>query len=132
MILNDLLGLDVFDDRGERLGKVLDARFVLGGPGRAAPAGAAAGAGAGAGAGEARLEGLIISPHSRHSYLGYERLDMNSPAIINAILGWLHRGTFYVQWDMVERVTAHELHLRTGYRRFDPRLPPTPEGEGRP
>lgn len=113
MILNDLLGLRVLDDDGRHVGNVLDARFVLDGrPGQTLS--------------EARLDGLIISPHSRHSYLGYERIDMNSPAIINAILRWMHRGTFYVQWEAVQRVTANDVHLRPGYQRFDARLSAAP------
>ncbi|RNE59080.1 PRC-barrel domain-containing protein [Cryobacterium tepidiphilum] len=113
MILNDLLGLDVFDDHGERVGSVLDARFVIDGrPGQTLA--------------EARLDGLVISPHSRHSYLGYERMDMNSPAIINALLRWMHRGTFYVRWEAVQRITEHDVHLRNGYRRFDARLSAAP------
>lgn len=113
MILNDLLGLPVLDSHGERIGSVLDARFVIDGrPGQTLA--------------EARLDGLIISPHSRHSSLGYERTDMNSPAIINALLRWLHRGTFYVQWDAVQLITESDVHLRENYRRFDPQLSAAP------
>lgn len=109
MILNDLLGLPVLDDRGQRVGSVLDVRFVIDGrPGQTLS--------------EARLAGLVVSPHSRHSYLGYERSSMNSPAIINGILSWMHRGTFYVQWESVRKVTERDVQLRAGFQRFDARL----------
>lgn len=117
MILNDLLGLPVLDSHGERVGNVLDARFVIDGrPGQTLA--------------EARLDGLVISPHSRHSYLGYERIDMNAPAIINSLIRWLHRGTFYVRWEAVQMVTEHEVHLRDDYQRFDARLSAAPGTPG--
>jgi sporulation protein YlmC with PRC-barrel domain len=51
MILSDLLGTDVYGDGGTRRGRVADARFVVDGAPRQLMA-------------EARLLGLVVSPHS--------------------------------------------------------------------
>lgn len=111
MILSDVLGHRVEDADGAAVGYVIDARFVVdGSPGQLLA--------------DARLDGFVISPHSRRSYLGYERSAVNAPAVINAIVRWLHRGTFYVQWDAVHLIGADVVRLRPGYRRFDPALPP--------
>ncbi|MGO4691597.1 PRC-barrel domain-containing protein [Glaciibacter sp. 2TAF33] len=110
MILSDLLGRPVVDADGTRLGTVLDLRFVIdGAPGQLLA--------------DARLDGLVVSPRSRRSYLGYERAEVNAPAIINAIVNWLHRGTFYVTWEAVAVVDRDQVQLRPGYRRFDARMP---------
>jgi sporulation protein YlmC with PRC-barrel domain len=110
MILSDILGHPVVDANGTHLGTVLDLRFVVdGAPGQLLS--------------DARLDGLVVSPKGRHSYLGYERSEVNAPAIINSIVNWLHRGTFYVRWEAVQQISAHEVRLRSGYRRYDPRLP---------
>jgi sporulation protein YlmC with PRC-barrel domain len=110
MILSDILGRPVVDSNGAHVGTVLDLRFVVdGAPGRLLS--------------EARLDGLVVSPTGRHSYLGYERSNVNAPAIINGIVRWLHRGTFYVRWEAVQQVSTHQVRLRSGYRRYDARLP---------
>jgi sporulation protein YlmC with PRC-barrel domain len=110
MILSDILGRPVVDANGVHLGTVLDLRFVVdGAPGKLLS--------------EARLDGLVVSPKGRHSYLGYERSNVNAPAIINGIVRWLHRGTFYVRWEAVQQVSTHQVRLRSGYRRYDARLP---------
>ena len=67
MILSDLLGSPVLDASGERLGQVVDARFVLDGP----PDGLLA---------AARLHALVVSPHAHSSFDGYERTGVDAPA----------------------------------------------------
>jgi sporulation protein YlmC with PRC-barrel domain len=110
MILSDILGHPVVDANGAHLGTVLDLRFVVdGAPGQLLS--------------DARLDGLVVSPRGRRSYLGYERSDVNAPALINSIVRWLHRGTFYVQWEAVQQISRHEVRLRSGYPSYDPRLP---------
>ena len=47
------------------------------------------------------LLGLVISPRTRCSYLGYERSDARRPAVLAALLRWRHRGTFLALWDDV-------------------------------
>jgi sporulation protein YlmC with PRC-barrel domain len=103
MILSDLLGNVVYDSQGEKLGRVVDARFRL--EGRANPA-------------KARLVGLIISPRSASSYLGYERTRQSRPVIIDRFLRWRHRGSFFVTWEHIARLDDHEVRLRRGYERL--------------
>ncbi|WP_138419182.1 PRC-barrel domain containing protein [Sinomonas gamaensis] len=108
MILSDLLGSPVLDAAGERLGFAIDARFVL----DAAPAEARSPEI------DARLYGLIVSPHTRSSYLGYDRNGVDAPALIGSFLAWRHRGSFLLLWEDVELLTPGRITARRGYRRF--------------
>ena len=109
MILSDLLDSPVTDARGNRVGYVIDARFVLDGP----PDGQLA---------APRLHGLLISPRTGTSFLGYERSGVRSPAVIARWLAWRHRGTFLVHWGDVATVDGRQVRLSDGYRRWSPRL----------
>lgn len=108
MILSDLLGNPVHDASGCRVGRVVDARFRL--AGRATPA-------------KAQLVGLVVSPRSASSYLGYERTTTSRPVVIDRFLRWRHRGSFLVAWEDVQRVSDTTVRLRTGYERLDAALP---------
>lgn len=112
MILSDVLGSPVLDADGERLGFAADVRFVLNpsGEDKLTPQV------------EARLYGFIVSPHTKSSYLGYDRSDVNAPALIARFLAWRHRGSFLVLWPDVERVTGGRIELRRGYRRYRSRF----------
>lgn len=110
MILSDLLGLGVFDQGGNRLGRLIDARFAI----ERSPGQLLA---------DARLQGIVVSPHSRASFLGYARKDVNAPILINDILSWMHRGTFYVPWASIQRISHDSVHLRENYEKFDPSVP---------
>lgn len=105
MILSDLLQSAVYSDTGERLGVVIDVRFVLDGP----PDGLLA---------SPRLHGLIVSPRSQSSFLGYERTEVDSPAIIAAFLRWRARGSFLVLWPDLAAIGADGVHLRPGATRY--------------
>lgn len=110
MILGDLLDAPVRGPGDEPLGYVVDVRFVLDGPldgVLAAP----------------RLHGLLVSPRTGGSFLGYERTGVRSPALVARWLRWRHRGTFLVHWSDVEAVEPGAVRLRGGYRRFSPDLP---------
>jgi hypothetical protein len=118
MILGDVLDAPVTDAAGTPVGFVVDARFVLDAP----PVGMLA---------TPRLHSLLVSPRTGTSFLGYERRDVNTPAILARYLAWRHRGTFLVLWrDVAEvRVPAAGAHageaavtLRAGYRRWSPAL----------
>lgn len=114
MILSDLLDLPVHDDGGP-IGYVVDVRLVLDGP----PDGTLA---------APRLHGLLVSPRTGGSFLGYERHDVNAPWPIARWLRWRHRGTVLVHWTDVERADADGVWLRPGAPRYDAGLPgPTPE-----
>lgn len=113
MILGDLLDARVTGSDGGRLGFVVDVRFVLDGPLDgllAAP----------------RLHGLLVSPHTGTSFLGYERTAVRSPAPLARWFAWRHRGTFLVLWEDVVSVTPGAVRVVEGYRRFSPALPGTP------
>jgi hypothetical protein len=116
MILSELLRLPAIDPGGERVGTVIDARFVVDGRGKKS-------------LGEARLHGFVVGRHAHHSFMGYERSGTNSPAGIARFLRWRERGAFLVLWEDVQSVTVDGLTLRAGYKRYSPLLPPTEKGE---
>lgn len=68
------------------------------------------------------LFGLVISPRSRSSYLGYERTGVRQPTLLAALLRWRHRGTFLVLWSDIERLDGDSLLLRRGFSRYSPTL----------
>ena len=107
MLLSDILGSAAFDSEGNRLGSVVDARFRL--EGRTSPA-------------QARLIGIIISPRSSPSYLGYERKAASRPVVLDRLLRWMHRGSFLVDWEDVARLERHRVDLRPGFERLDAAL----------
>ncbi|MGY4643200.1 PRC-barrel domain-containing protein [Cellulomonas sp. URHB0016] len=117
MILGDLLDAPVRDAAGRRLGFVVDVRLVLDGPVTgllAAP----------------RVHGLLVSPRTRTSFMGYERTDVRSPALVARYLRWRHRGTFLVLWSDVDVASGQAVTLADGYRRWSPAHPE--EGRRRP
>lgn len=114
MILGDLLDAPVTRPDGDLLGFVVDVRFVLDGPLDggllAAP----------------RLHGLLVSPRTGTSFLGYERTTVRSPALLARWFAWRHRGTFLVRWEDVASVSPGKVYLVDGFRRFSPALRGTP------
>ena len=105
MQLSELLGSSVCDSDGARLGTVVDVRLCLGGDLEDHP--------------EApRLFGLVVSPRTSSSYLGYERSDVGRPAVLAALLRFRHRGTFLTLWSDVDRVERDEVRLRGGAIRY--------------
>lgn len=110
MILSELMHARVLDAAGKRLGVVIDVRFVVdGAPGPLLS--------------EARLYGFVVSPHGRASYWGYERRGTSSPALVAAVLSWLHRGTFLVEWGQVDRIDEDlTIHLAENFEALSPSL----------
>lgn len=109
MRLSELLGLRVIDAGSHPVGTVVDIRLtVAGDPSQDPPT--------------PRLLGLIISPHSRASFLGYERIDIDGPKAIAALLRWGHRGTFLAGWEDVARLSTDHVTLRKGYTRYSAAL----------
>ncbi len=117
MLLSDLLDAPVRDSDGRALGFVVDVRLVLDGPldgVLAAP----------------RLHGLLVSPRTGTSFLGYERTGENAPALLARWLRHRHRGTFLVLWDDVlppdetRTPAGPTVMLRPDHRRWNPALPP--------
>jgi hypothetical protein len=94
---------------GDFLGLVADARFVLDRPSGQLLAGA-------------RLQGLIVSPHSAGSFMGYERNDVTRPWPIAQALKWWHRGSFLVLWEDIEVMGPETVRLRERFTAFHPGL----------
>jgi hypothetical protein len=109
MQLSELLGLEVFDADDERIGRVVDVRLDVGGDLDRDPD-------------CPTLFGLLISPHTRSSYLGYERSDARRPKVLAALLRRRHRGTFLALWHDVRRVDAASVVMRSDFRRYSPTL----------
>lgn len=101
MRLSELLGAQARDADGRRLGTVVDVRFAVADRSQALT-----------------LEGVLVSPHSGGSFLGYERRNVTSPALIARYLRWRHRGTFLVLWSDVRRVERRSVDLRDGYVKY--------------
>lgn len=109
MILGDLLGTAVHDADGGRLGRVADGRFVVdGSPGQLMA--------------EPRLLGLVVSPHSVASFLGYERNGVTRPWPLADFLRWRHRGSFLVLWEDIAMIGDASVRLRQGFTRYSPEL----------
>jgi len=100
MILSDVMGLRVTDPHGVVLGRVVDARFRL--EGAESPS-------------SARLVGLIVSPRSAASFLGYERRSMDRPVVIASLLHWMHRGSRLVPWESIAGFYDDRVELRADY-----------------
>jgi len=96
MILSDLLGSVVRTEDGARLGHVVDVRFRRG---------------QGRGAGSLTLIALIVSPHSRMSFYGYERGRVNGPAVVAKAIEWAHRRSRVIPWECVQRVERDAVIL---------------------
>ena len=109
MILGDLLGTPVHDASGARLGRVADVRFVVDGSPHQLLA-------------DARLLGLVVSPHSAASFLGYERTGLTQPWPLASLLRWRHRGSFLVLWADIALVRAGSVQLRDRFTAYNPAL----------
>jgi sporulation protein YlmC with PRC-barrel domain len=105
MQLSRLLGLRVIDAGSHSVGTVVDVRLaIVGDPGHDPPT--------------PRVVGLVISPRTKSSFLGYERSHATSPVMLAALLRWRHRGTFLAAWDDVARIGSDLVRLRAGYTRY--------------
>lgn len=109
MQLSNLLGLRVLDAGHHPVGTVIDVRLKIAEDGGDQPD-------------NPEVTGLIVSPRTRSSYLGYERTAINAPALIATIAAWRHRGTFLAAWVDVARIGSNHVTLRVGYSRHSPTL----------
>jgi sporulation protein YlmC with PRC-barrel domain len=119
MIASDLLDAPVLDADGTHVGFVVDLRLVLDGT----PDGPLA---------RPRLHGLVVSPRSRSSFLGYERSAVSQPWPVAQLVRRRHRGTFLVHWSDVASVPGSQevadprrqaaVVLARGVTRYDARL----------
>lgn len=118
MILSDLLGTAVYC-AGERLGCVVDARFVLRGKVEGTLA-------------QAELVGLLVGPRAGVAFLGYERRDVDRPALIDRFFDWRQRGSFLVDWADVDHIDDDRVELVTDHTRWSPRIVSSSAGTAGP
>ncbi|MGI5128789.1 PRC-barrel domain-containing protein [Pseudonocardia sp. CA-107938] len=95
MRASDLIGRDVVDRDGHRIGVVTDLRCVQDGPLRGAMA-------------APRLDALLVSPRHSGALLGYQRPSQHGPWLIRAIVERLHRHARLIPWSAV---TAHDPQI---------------------
>lgn len=107
MQLSSLLGNTVVDAGGHPVGTVVDIRLSVPADSRTTPA----------------VLGLVVSPRTGSSYLGYDRTGTNAPVLIAALARWRHRGTFVADWADVARIGTDRITLRPGYARQSAALP---------
>jgi sporulation protein YlmC with PRC-barrel domain len=105
MQLSRFLGLRVIDAAQHPVGTVVDVRLTMTGDPEHDPA-------------APRVLGLVISPRTKTSFLGYERSGANAPVMLATLFRWSHRGTFLAAWDDVARVGSDLVRLRPGYTRY--------------
>jgi hypothetical protein len=105
MQLSSLLGLRVIDAAQHPVGTVVDVRLTLVGDLEDSPA-------------APRMLGLVISPHTKSSFLGYERSGANAPMLLAALFRWWHRDTFLAAWDDIGQVGSGLVKLRAGFTRY--------------
>jgi len=135
VILGDLLDARVVGPDGEDLGFLVDVRLALdtlpddapsdGDPDDAHPEDRALSASVRRRdrVGRARVVGVLVSPRTGASFLGYERTGVTAPWPVPQLVRHRHRGTFLVPWDDVAAVGRGEVRLAPGYRQDDAALP---------
>jgi PRC-barrel domain len=104
MRASDLIGLEVLDRAGTRLGVVVDLRCVQDGPPRGTLA-------------TLRVDALIVAARHAGTMLGYGRPEQKAPWLIAAVVALLHRPVRVIPWSAVAdhtgqislHIDAHEL-----------------------
>ena len=92
--LGTLTGMEVLEPEGERVGRVLDARFTPGQHGRHV------------------LSALVVGNGHPGSLLGYDRRPGMGPWVIRQAVGWLHRHTRLVDIEHTRILWNNEqVHL---------------------
>jgi hypothetical protein len=57
------------------------------------------------------VDGLVVAQHDTGSLLGYDRRPQQGPALIRAIVAYLHRRAGYVTWGGVHTVDWDERRV---------------------
>jgi sporulation protein YlmC with PRC-barrel domain len=88
--LSELLGRDVHDRDGVRVGTVVDVRLIQDG----APDGV----------GQARLRvaGLVVTPRHAGRLLGYDRAPSVGPWLVRTLVRWYNHAALYVPWEWAD------------------------------
>ena len=108
--LSRLLGSRVVDAGNRRVGTVIDVRLTIGGDLAHDPY-------------TPRVLGVVISPRTRSSFLGYERSTAGAPYLVAQLLRWRHRGTFLAAWEDVARLGDELVVLRPHFTKYSALLP---------
>jgi hypothetical protein len=95
----EVLGADVHGPDGTRLGKVLDIRLVQDGPLLGADC-------------ALQIQGFVIGRRWLASHLGYDRANVNGPALVNAIVQRLCAGNRFLPWDDVAQLAPGRVESR--------------------
>lgn len=66
------------------------------------------------------VQGVLVSPHTGGTFLGYERSRVRAPAPIARYLRWRHRGTFLLLWEDIARIDHGDVRARVDCVRYDP------------
>ncbi|MCW2571246.1 MAG: hypothetical protein JWO88_1304 [Frankiales bacterium] len=101
----DILGAEVVGPDGARLGMVLDVRLVQDGPMLGADC-------------ALRIDGFVVGRRWLASHLGYDRANVNGPALVNAIVQRLCAGNRYLPWDHVAQLAPG--HVECGVSQLGP------------
>lgn len=104
MRASDLLGREVFDAQGRKVGICFDVRCLIeeGSEGDRP---------------KLRIGAVLVSPRRAGALLGYERGHTKGPGVLAALVGWFHRGSVMILWDDVaEHSTDGPVVLREGAR----------------
>lgn len=108
LLLTDLLGAVVVEGE-DRIGHVIDARFVIdGSPGVLLS--------------RARLLGVIVGPRPNVGFLGYERRDMRAPAPLAAVFRRRERGAHLVASEDLVEFADDRLRVREGHTHWSANL----------
>lgn len=99
MLLSDLIGREVIDVDGQRLGHVLDTLLVQDGR-------VIGGFGA-----QLRLEGIALGKRSAAIRLGYHRANVRGPAPVRIVMEHFARRARYATWDQIDVIDDDQVRL---------------------
>ena len=105
----DILGAEVVGPDGTRLGKVLDIRLVQDGPMLGADC-------------ALRVDGFVVGKRWLASHLGYDRANVNGPALVNAVVQRLSSDNRFLSWDDVAQLAPGHVESRVTELRSVPVL----------
>jgi hypothetical protein len=97
----DILGAEVVGPDGARLGMVLEIRLVQDGPMLGADC-------------ALRIHGFVVGKRWLASHLGYDRANVNGPALVNAVVQWLTKDNRFLAWDDVAQLAPGHIESRVG------------------
>ena len=106
MRARELIGLDVHDGDGKRIGIVIDLRCAQDGPLRGAMQ-------------APRVCALVVSDRHTGSLLGYDRRSQQGPWLIRKAVQMLHRHAVLVPWEGVADI-AGPVRLHEGFDGIQP------------